>query len=301
MKSIVKLLSLSIFAFSITAGNASESSFKSNIFTYGDPLNARNLHVSLKGDNWHAEDIKIDHLDFHISLFGNSTVMAGFADGQVRTPESVTTRVKNSVEDRFGKGSPHGLLTVLDHLERPFMHIVAGGGDRPGTSEMAYAMMPEYWGKQYGQKVATKIVQEWAPEVYNIGHGIGLDPIANEKIIKAFQCFGGQSLEQLDATASPSNPASWKILVKLGFEAAKCDLESPDTVIDYDHKEFESLNAMENELLNHFAPMSTTNVQQLVPGKRYRMIDQEGNVRTFSKHARWERMKYHFENKSFIQ
>jgi GNAT superfamily N-acetyltransferase len=299
---IFKLILSSIFILSITAGNASESPFRSNIFTYDDPLNAQNLHVSLKGDNWRAEDIKLTHLDFHISLFGNPTVMAGFADGQVRDAESVTNRVKNSVEERFVKGQPHGLLTVFDHSEQPFMHIVAGGGDRPGTSEIAYAMMPNYWNKGYGGKVLAKIVQEWAPEVYKIGRGDGLDSIPNENIVKAFQCFGGKPLDQLDATASPSNIASWKILVKLGFEAAKCDLGATDTVIDYDHKEFESSNAMESDLLSHFAPTSiTTDVEQLMPGKRYRMIDPEGNVRTFSKHARWERMKYHFEYNRFAQ
>lgn len=70
--------------------------------------------------------------------------MAGFGDGQVRSAESVASRVKNSIEERFGNGSPHGLLTVLDQLKQPFMYMVAGGGDRTGTSEIAYTMKHEY-------------------------------------------------------------------------------------------------------------------------------------------------------------
>jgi len=278
----------------INAANASQ--FTSEIFSYDDYANAKGLHVTLKGDNWRAEDIKPDHLQFHINLFGNSTVMAGFADGQVRSAESVTARVKNSIEERFGKGSPHGLLTVLDEEKQPFMHVVAGSGDRPGTSELAYAMLPEYWGKKYGEKVVTKIVQEWAPAVYKIGRGIGLQPNAHANIIKAFQCFDGKPLEQIDATASPSNVGSWKILIKTGFKAAKCNLESTEIIIDYDHKEFESLATMEAELLKLFDIAKSNTDQPLIPGKRYRMIDPKGQLRTISKHTKWERMKYHFEN-----
>jgi hypothetical protein len=300
MAVIFKAIALGGLISFMSQAHALQSQFESDIFSYEDPLKAQRLHVSLKGDNWRAEDIKLDHTLFHIELFGNPTVMVGFADGQIRSAESVTTRVKNSVEERFGKGSPHGLLTVVDQLNKPFMHIVAGGGDRPGTSEIAYAMMPDYWNKKYGEKVITKMVYEWAPEVYRIGRGIRLDPLSQINIIRAFQCFGGKPLDQLDATASPSNPASWKILVKTGFEAAQSDLESQEVVIDYDQREFSSLKNMENELLKLFEPATALDYQPLLPGKRYSMIDPEGNLRTISKHTRWERMKYHFENKDFL-
>lgn len=301
MAAVFKKIVLGVLICFMSQANASQSQFKSDIFSYEDPLNAQRLHVSLKGNNWSAEDIKLGHTVFHIELFGNPTVMAGFADGQIRSAESVTTRVKNSVEERFGKGSPHGLLTVVNQLNKPFMHIVAGGGDRPGTSEIAYAMMPDYWGKKYGEKVVTKMVHEWAPEVYRIGRGIGLNPKGQANIISAFQCFGGKPLDQLDATASPSNPASWKILVKTGFEAAKSDLKSEEIVIDYDQREFDSLKTMEDELLKLFEPATAIDSQLLIPGKRYCMLDPEGNLRTISKHTRWERMKYHFENKGFLE
>jgi len=307
MKLTSKRLIALIFGFSITAINASAPKFTSSIFSHKDPVTAQNLRVSLKGDNWTAEDIKTEHTDFHIALFGNPTVMAGFADGQVRDADSVRKRVKDSIEERFGKGKPHGLLTVCDDQKKPFMHVVAGGGDRSGTSEIAYAIVNEldgvkYWGKGYGTKVLTKVVQEWAPEVYKIGHGTY--PGANSKIVTAFQCFGGKegskALDQLDATASPSNPASWKILDKLAFEPAKCNLESTTVVIDYEHKEFASLITMEEELLKLYDASTTSLGKTLEPGKRYRMIDPDGKVRTVSKHARGNRMKYHFENTTFM-
>lgn len=234
----------------------------------------------MQGDDWKAVDIKHEDTAFHIDLFGNATVMAGFADGQIRDATSVKTRGENSISERFGGGKPHGLLTVLDKSDERFMHIVAGGGDRAGTSEIAYAMMPDYWGKGYGKKVVSAIVQEWAPEVYRIGRGTDLDSIAHANIIKSFQCFGGKPLDQLDATASPSNPASWKILDKLGFESAKIDLALEDVKIDFQDKEFASFKEVESELLKLF------DTKKLEKGKRYKMIDPKGYERTVSKHSR---------------
>ena len=307
MDNIFKFLLPTVFLFTISQAlsmdNKQQSTFSSKIFTYEDPVNAQKLHVTLKGDNWSAEDVKPEHIKFHIDLFGNATVMAGFADGQTRPADAVEKRINDSITNRFGSGSPHGLLVVQDDNKRAFMHIVAGGGDRAGTSEIAYAMMDTYWGKNYGKKVVASIVQEWAPEVYEIGHGIGLNPIGDAKIITAFQCFGGKPLEQLDATASPSNPASWRILDKLKFKSAKCDLASSEITFDFERKEFhtskaESLKAMESELLELFGPENNGTLQA---GKRYRMVDPDGKLRTVSKHARWDRMKYHFEKDDFAK
>jgi GNAT superfamily N-acetyltransferase len=220
---------------------------------------------------------------------------------------------ESSVEDRFAKGHPHGFLTIFDGEEKRFMHAVAGGGERPGTSEVAYAMMLGYQGKKYGTKVIRAIVQEWAPQVYKIGHG--QYPNANDAIAKAFQCFGEKALDQLDATASPSNPASWKILEKVGFKAAQCELAPEGEIdIDFDGKEFRAtasttwerqileLQAMEVELLKFYnSDPSTPRSVTFASGKRYRMIDPEGNERTVSKHKQWNRMKYHFEHTTFMQ
>lgn len=296
MNIIFKSLLSTVFVFTISQSFGMEgklgSTFSSNIFTYEDPVNAQRLHVSLTGDNWRAEDAKSEHIKFHVDLFGNPTVMTGFADGQPRPSDAVESRINDSITNRFGKGKPHGLLVVLDDTKQPFMHVVAGGGDRAGTSEIAYAVIDSHWGKSYGKKVVTSIVQEWAPEVYRVGHGIGLDPIEHANIIAAFQCFGGKSLDQLDATASPSNPASWKILDRLKFKSARCDLASNDITIDFERKEFDSSKSMEAELLPMFDPGKGGALQA---GKRYRMIDPDGKLRTVSKHARWDRMKYHFE------
>lgn len=70
-------------------------------------------------------------------------------------------------------------------------------------------------------------------------------------------------------------------------------------VIDFDQKEFESLIAMESKLLKLYEVTTTVTDKPLIPGICYRMIDPEGKSRTISKHTRWQRMKYHFENTNF--
>jgi hypothetical protein len=52
---------------------------------------------------------------------------------------------------------------------------------------------------------------------------------------------------------------------------------------------------MEAKLLELFDSQYTSS--PLKSGQRYRMIDINSKVRTFSKHATWDRIKYHFEMK----
>ncbi len=294
MKFLYKNLEPVLFVLLIASAGASQPEFKSDIFTYEDPINARNLHVSMHGDNWSAEDAKSHHLQFYQDLFGNPTVMAKFGSGKPMGSDRVASFFNSHGLEPFDKGNPDGLLLISDHLEQPFMHILAGRGDRPGASELQYAMMPDHWGKRYGEKVVATLVQEWAPEVSRIGCGIGLDGVAHAHIIKVFQCFEGKPLDQIYACASPANPGSVKILEKVGFNPASYHLKSTAVAIDFDQREFDSLQAMDNELLKLFDP---TGDLKLIPSQHYRMIDPDGKERTVSLRPEWGQMRYHVEYK----
>lgn len=267
----------------------------SDIFSYEGPR----LHARMTNSRWSIEDIKREHIGFHQDLFANPIVMSRFGDGQVRDRSAVRARCENSIEKRFGEGHPHGLMTVSDPgTTFPFMHLVGGGGDRAGTSEIAYAMIPDYQEKKIGTQVVSCLVQTWAPEVRRIGLGTGLDPVAQSSIISNFQCFGGASLDQLDATASPANPSSWVILDRLGFKAAGQGVASSEVVVDLDGREFGTVRKdqyilMEEHLLSLFDPAISD--APLKSGQRYLMTDPAGVKRTFSKHERYARLKYHLE------
>lgn len=312
-----KSVLFSLLLLSTSALTASQS----NVFTFQDN---GSVSVSLSGTTktglaWVAEDVKEGHIPFQQILFGDADTMSGFAGGSVRSPESVDVRVKTQWLPRFRSGQPHGGLTVFlkdSTSSLPIGHVVAGGGDRDdvyGVSEVAYSFLPNtagpkkdgyggfydlnhqnvtLWGQGFGSSIVEKIVTVWAPEVSRIGHGKGMDEVQEMPIIQNFQCFNGKPLGRLDATASPKNPGSWKILDRY-FSSARARLDS-HTVIDWDQKDFSSFGEMEEAFLKLYEV--TARDGPLTPGVRYKFIDPDGKPRTVSKHPDYQCLKYHFEH-----
>jgi len=281
-------LGVVIFLFSCVT----EATLVSEIFTYDDPVAARNLHVSLPGTGCQMRSLEAADLPFYQTLFSNATVMSKFGDGQTRALDATATRVQGWTS-RFQQGQPHGSLTIFDpETQERLGHIIAGGGDAAGVSEIAFALMPENWGKKLATHAATALVNHWVPEVRRIGLGIGLDAIQDAPIMAAFKCFGGRLLERLDATASPANPGSWKIFDRLNFQPAAMGVANVEPVLDLDHQEFSSFQGFEDTILKAFGPLQSHPLQA---GIRYRLLDTEGRARTFSKHTSYDRLKYHFE------
>src|SRR3546814_6664180 len=103
---------LSLLTFLSFSNPSYSSQFKSDIFKFDDPDQATGLHVSFSGDDWQAEDIKEEHIEFHQALFGNEVVMQGFADGQTRDAKRVEDRCLSSINDRFAKGHQIGRAHV---------------------------------------------------------------------------------------------------------------------------------------------------------------------------------------------
>ena len=123
---------LSNFASALTISYVSITStfavFYSEIFVYDDPLNAKGLHLCLKGEGWEAHDVNVDDIPFHQQIYGNKNIMNKYADGQVRTNESVQKRILDSIHNRFGQGHPHGMATVFNNRKEPFMSVAGGFG-----------------------------------------------------------------------------------------------------------------------------------------------------------------------------
>lgn len=297
---------------------------QSNLFTFQED---GSVSISLSGMtktgvSWTAQDVKEEHIPFHQILFGDETTMSGYAGGTPRTPESVKSRIKTQWLPRFQSGKPHGGLTVFlgDSSALPIGHVVAGGGDQDkvyGVSEMAYSFLPNtagpqkdgyggfypldhrdliLWNKGLGSSIVAQIVTAWAPEVRRIGLGKDMDEIQEMPIVKNFRCFDEKPLGRLDATASPKNPASWKILDHY-FSAALSRVDSSTDFIDWDQKEFTSFEEMEDAFLKLYDVIAQTD--PLNSGVRYRFIDPDGEERTVSKHASYNCLKYHFEH--FVQ
>jgi RimJ/RimL family protein N-acetyltransferase len=79
-------------------------------------------------------------------------------------------------------------------------HVILGHGDAPGESEIAYLFLQLHWRKGYGSETVATIVQEYAPATVREGYTIE-----------------GKPLERIVATARYDNPASNRILEKVGM------------------------------------------------------------------------------------
>ena len=255
-----------------------DNGFASDIFT----LDKSGMHAKLSGNcngmNWRAEDVKPEHFQFYDDLFSNPIAMSKFADRKPKEKGYGAGLAKFWAE-RFKNGHPHGALTVFND-NGPIGFVVVGeAADRPGAGELAGALIPEVWKMGIASLGIPQMIKIWAPEVSAKG-------LSKEPWSKGFRCYMGKALSCIDATASPDNIGSWKTLDKNGFIAARFNLASPDPVKDYtktDIKDFVALAA-------DFAKLDN-----IVVGRRYRIIDLAGVTRTVSYHKEYDTVKMHFE------
>ncbi len=282
---------------------SAHSNFSSDIFAFEDITYAKGCQAYLSGEGktgikWEAHPVALADIPYHVKAFGDATIMAGFATGQTRSAQSVADRITNWIF-RFLNGHPHGGMTILNQETQELIgHIVAGGGDGPGVSEMAYTLMeeswdgkgkPGIWGKGIMSDVVGAIVNKWAPEVRRLSSGKDIP----EAVRNAFTCFGGERLKRFDATASPSNPGSWYILKKHGFTAAKTNVKGDEAVADFDNKDLDP-RAFENALMVLYTA-ETSLEAPLIKGIRYQVVGTDGSLVTVSHHTGYDCMKLHVE------
>lgn len=71
-----------------------------------------------------------------------------------------------------------------------------------------------------------------------------------------------------------------------------------ENVLNFENKEIQSSQALEEDLLKLFdASCDGSRDVSYKDGTRYRLTDHNGDVRTFSKHVNYRRIKYHFERR----
>ena len=78
---------------------------------------------------------------------------------------------------------------------------VMGLSDTPGVSQLSYLFHPRYWNKGYASQTAAALVTEYAPATVQQGYALE-----------------GKPLERIVATARVDNPASFRILEKVGMQ-----------------------------------------------------------------------------------
>src|SRR5258708_5574228 len=80
-------------------------------------------------------------------------------------------------------------------------NVVLGHGNTAGESELAYLFMKNCWKQGFGTEAVTPVVREYAPATVNEGYKLE-----------------GKPLCKIVATSRPDNPASCRILERVGMK-----------------------------------------------------------------------------------
>jgi len=142
---------------------------------------------------------------YHQGLLGNEEVMVKFADGKPRTEQQVQTRLQ-AWEERWKNNNPWSAFVVREiETDRESVgHVLLGGGEGKGNSELAFMVGRKSWGRGYGTEMVTSMVNGYAPELIRRGDKV---PSGED----------GQPLPfaGIEATARTDNPGSYRILDRL--------------------------------------------------------------------------------------
>lgn len=169
---------------------------------------AQGLDVTIETDRLKIRSIRPDPdtYDNYASLFGNAKVMEKYANGQTKTREQIQERIDKIWAKRWKEKDPYSGLAVFHKNGQFIGHVILGHGDAPGEAEIAYLFVPSAWKQHYGSEAVAALVNQYAPAT-----------IANGYLLE------GKPLTKITATARPDNPASVRILEKLGMHFDKKD------------------------------------------------------------------------------
>jgi len=187
------------FTSSISSTHTYYGSSEVNFF-----LNEENaLTVTIDTERLHIRSVEASEEDYdsYALLYGDQDVMRKFGTGETKTREEMQLRIKDLWAKRWHQNDPYAGLAAFKKDTDEFVgHILIGHGDEAGQSVLEYLFMKNHWGQGFGTEAATAVVHEYAPATVKEGYTLE-----------------GKSLENITATARPDNPASMRILEKLGM------------------------------------------------------------------------------------
>ncbi|MDP1603791.1 MAG: GNAT family N-acetyltransferase [Legionella sp.] len=175
---------------------------------YNNPLhhdisikeNDEGLQIIIQTERLIIRSIELKDEKACFDLFGDPDVMKKYADGLPYTEEKKKSRFEMWTK-RWKEHDPYSAYMVFEKESGHSVGIIGIGHAARGESELFYATFPDCWGKGYGTVMVRAVVQSLVPRLmmrgYKPGHG---------------------SLKKLEADVDMDNPASHRILLKVGFQ-----------------------------------------------------------------------------------
>ena len=162
------------------------------------------LSVTIDTDRLHMRSVEATDADYdrYAALFGDKDVMQKFATGETKTRDEVKKRIDDVWAKRWRENDPYSGFAVFKKDTDEFVgHVVLGRGGDPGQAELAGLGNYSFWENGYGTEAARAIVQDYVPAVVRAGY-----------------LLDGKPLQTIVATARLDNPASSRILEKIGMK-----------------------------------------------------------------------------------
>jgi ribosomal-protein-alanine N-acetyltransferase len=214
-------------------------SFAGAKFEWDDFENRQGLRVTITTERLVLRSVVEDDIPDLVRLYADADVMRKFGAGTPKDEETTIKRVKDTWIPRWRDNDPRSAFVVYLKEDPKVIvgNVVLGVGEGPGRSELAYLFFKEFWGKGLASEALGALVHEYATALIERKYNFA----------KGFKDCSAMILTRIDATASPDNIASYKILDKLGFTCARPELQvlgeggSPPESGSYNIKSFETV------------------------------------------------------------
>lgn len=136
--------------------------------------NGQSLHVEIETDHLRLRSVQGTDLSGYQALYADPKTMQKFTDNEERLQklgedawkaqqmESIAKRVALWVKRWNEEHDPFCAFVILRKDTGEMIgHIVAGHGDNPGESEIAYIIHERHWHKGYGTEAVKAIVLQY--------------------------------------------------------------------------------------------------------------------------------------------
>ncbi len=156
----------------------------------------------------------------YVGLYTDPETMKMFTDNEERLSKktleewkqeqtaAVAKRIQVLVQ-RWKEGNPFSAFAIYHQPTHQFIgHIVAGFGDHPGESEIAFIIHKNYQQKGYGSQAVEAVMQKWLPYLQAQKYEIS-EEVDGKSVSKV--------ISHVVATVRQDNEPSIRILVKNGF------------------------------------------------------------------------------------